>query len=197
MMRKMQKQQGFTIIELVVVILLLGILTATALPRFMDVTEEAHDAAVSGVLGGLSTGVGLFRAQWFGKGQPQAGKLVPGFGNGLLATNGSGYPIGLDSTQTSISAIVDCTNIFGNVLQGGAPSVGATTVAAGTTYTSANLDTDRGAGISTDYVVQIDLASSAKTCEYVYVGQYQDASLGSIPVISLDTITGEVSLGQF
>ena len=43
---KAKRQDGFTIIELVVVILLLGILAATALPRFMDVTDEAHDAVV-------------------------------------------------------------------------------------------------------------------------------------------------------
>ncbi len=40
-------QDGFTIVELIVVILLLGILTATALPRFLDVTDEAHDAEVA------------------------------------------------------------------------------------------------------------------------------------------------------
>ena len=55
-------QDGFTIIELIVVILLLGILTATALPRFLDVTDEAHDAVVDAVFGGLTTGVTLFRA---------------------------------------------------------------------------------------------------------------------------------------
>ena len=43
---KAKRQDGFTIIELVVVILLLGILAATALPRFLDVTDEAHAAAV-------------------------------------------------------------------------------------------------------------------------------------------------------
>jgi MSHA pilin protein MshA len=49
-------QKGFTLIELIVVIVILGILAAVALPKFVDLTNEALTASVQGVAGAVSSG---------------------------------------------------------------------------------------------------------------------------------------------
>lgn len=58
-----KKEKGFTLIELVMVIVILGILAAFALPRFADFTGDAEEASVSGARGSVKSAAGIVRAK--------------------------------------------------------------------------------------------------------------------------------------
>jgi|TARA_B100001971_G_C18231266_1_gene564077 prepilin-type N-terminal cleavage/methylation domain-containing protein len=52
-------QKGFTLIELIIVIIVIGILAAIAIPQFANMTKKAHIATVQGTLGAFHTGLEL------------------------------------------------------------------------------------------------------------------------------------------
>lgn len=60
----MKSQSGFTLIEMVAVIIILAIMAATALPKFTSLTGEARLASLNGLAGGMRSAAALAKAKW-------------------------------------------------------------------------------------------------------------------------------------
>ena len=147
-------KHGFTLIELVVVIALLGRLAAAALPRMMKSYDGAHESSVTATGGALASAVILLRSQWVTNGARGAVKTVVGYGDDDVATSSIGWPTDASrgAGNSNASAIAGdgarCSRIWKALLIVNAPKVSELTTA------------------DADYLAQ---APSGSVCRYTYL----------------------------
>ena len=116
----MQKQKGFTLIELVVVIVILGILAATAVPKFIDLTDDAEEAVFLGISAAFKSGVNQVHLAWLIRGNNQAVQdfieISDSLAGGDLSVNSSGYPADTRGTSLTLNSENDCLDVWRAVL---------------------------------------------------------------------------------
>lgn len=112
----MKKHVGFTLIELIIVIVILGILSVTTLPKFLDLKSDAREAAMNGLKTALESASSLTHYQ----------AKIEGLGNYADETLASGirirygYPF---ATQTNIKLVLDLNNEDDWMFTGSNPTI--------------------------------------------------------------------------
>ncbi len=108
-MKKMGSQSGFTLIELIMVIVILGVLSAAALPRFADIGNDARAASLKGALGSVRAAAAIAHAESLASGALPGGSVTL---EGTVVAMANNYPTaaaGGITAAAQINSLADYT----------------------------------------------------------------------------------------
>ncbi|MEH0699732.1 type II secretion system protein [Vibrio owensii] len=189
---KKRNSKGFTLLELIIAIVILGILAVVAAPRFLNLQDDAYEAKMEAIADQFETAVRFTQSQWLvNGGTPEAQQNIDGYGGGELDVNEFGFPLGTDKGNRN--------GVIGNpynIGQGNAGCIAVWQALIGKEYSLSN---NRNANDQFDFITRRvqDKDSHQSVCYYTYTKKgYERDPERSTFVIWYDSKTGSVTTSK-
>ena len=163
---RQQRQHGFTLVELITVVLILGVLAAVALPRYADLQGKAREAKVKAIAGSMRAASGLVKAS--------------AMANAVSCASATG------TTVTMEGVGIDLNHCYPQALGGFATGIlGASNVAAsdGWTLSATNAGAAAAGSLLT---IELSDASTPASCSITYTS----AATATTPPLVSTTVSG-------
>ncbi len=178
--------RGFTLIELIITVIIIALLAAFALPRFINFKKEAEQANFDTVFGNFQSAVNTYQLAWAVNNKPHQP-----FKNYTSYPNALGYPAGGDDPTQAYEG--DCVDIWQDLLD----TSGQTLPHISGVHTWASLVGDAN-WMRNATMLPLVGESQDIFCHYVYVGAYKTGAFSGlsgerVPMIQYNIQTGEVS----